>query len=79
MMRTAHENLLIFGAVAVAVWFLVIYFRPRIFLSVFKRAILVKGGPDGPVPINTLYTVPQAFFQIPSTRLPGSQSCSRPA
>lgn len=43
MMHMAHENLLIFSGVVVAVWFLVIYFWPRIFLSVFKRAILVKG------------------------------------
>jgi hypothetical protein len=32
---------------------------------VFKRAILVKGGADGPIPINTLYTEPQALFADP--------------
>jgi hypothetical protein len=34
-------------------------------LSVFKRAILVKGGVDGPIPINTLYTLPQTLFADP--------------
>jgi hypothetical protein len=65
MMHMAYEHLLIFGGVCVAVWFLVIYFWPRIFLSVFKRAILVKGGADGPIPINTLYAEPQALFADP--------------
>jgi hypothetical protein len=65
MMHIAYQHLLIFGVVCVTVWFLVIYFWPRIFLSVFKRAILVKGGADGPIPINTLYAEPQAFFADP--------------
>jgi hypothetical protein len=34
-------------------------------LSVYKRAILVKGFGDGPVPVNTLYTQPQAVFADP--------------
>jgi len=29
------------------------------------RAILVKGGGDGPIPINTLYTEPQKIFADP--------------
>src|ERR1700686_4807264 len=65
MMHMAYEHLLIFGGICVGGWFLVIYFWPRIFLSVFKRAILVKGGADGPIPINTLYTEPQALFADP--------------
>ncbi len=65
MMHMAYEHLVIFGAVCVAVWFLVIYFWPRVFLSVFKRAILVKGGADGPIPVNTLYTLPQTLFADP--------------
>lgn len=64
-MHMAYEHLLIFGVVCVAVWLLVIYFWPRIFLLVFKRAILVTGGGDGPIPINTLYTEPQALFTDP--------------
>jgi hypothetical protein len=34
-------------------------------LSVFKRAILVKGFGDGPIPVNTLYTEPQTLFADP--------------
>jgi len=34
-------------------------------LSVYKRAILVKGFGDGPVPTNTLYTQAQAIFADP--------------
>jgi hypothetical protein len=60
-----YEHLLIFGAVMVAVWFLFTYFWPRLMLSVYKRAILVKGGGDGPIPVNTLYTEPQALFADP--------------
>ena len=57
-------------AVAVAiVWptatFLFIYFWPRLILGVYKRAALVKGFGDGPIPVNTLYTQPQALFADP--------------
>ena len=34
-------------------------------LTVFKRAILVKGFGDGPIPVNTLYTEAQALFADP--------------
>jgi hypothetical protein len=56
--------LLTFCSVAVAVWFLVIYFWPRIFLNLYKRAVLTKGF-EGPVPINTLATEPQGIFADP--------------
>ncbi len=59
------EHLLIFGPVMIVVWFLAIYFWPRMMLYVYKRAILVKGGGDGPIPVNTLYTEPQALFADP--------------
>ena len=49
----------------VASWFLFTYFWPRMMLSVYKRAILVKGGGDGPIPVNTLYTESQALFADP--------------
>ncbi len=62
---TNMEHLLLFGAVMVASWFLFTYFWPRMLLSVYKRAILVKGFGDGPIPINTLYTEPQALFADP--------------
>ncbi|HVU09828.1 MAG TPA: DUF1254 domain-containing protein [Phototrophicaceae bacterium] len=63
MMGYAH--LLIFGAVMVVVWFLVIYFWPRLLMSVYKRGILVQGFGGGPIPVNTLYTEPQALFADP--------------
>ena len=73
MEHARYEHLLIFGSIMVAVWFIVIYFLPRMVLSVFKRAILIKGLGEDPVPINTLYTQPQAQFadplHSPGTRL----------
>ena len=54
---------------AVIVWglgtFLFIYFWPRLILGVYKKATLVKGFGDGPIPVNTLYTQPQALFADP--------------
>ena len=46
-------------------WFLFIYFWPRMMVYVYKRAILVKGFGDGPIPVNTLQTEPQALFADP--------------
>jgi hypothetical protein len=59
------EHLLIFGPVCITTWFLFIYFWPRMMLYVYKRAILVKGFGDGPIPVNTLYTEPQELFADP--------------
>jgi hypothetical protein len=59
------EHLLIFGGVTVAAWSLFTYLWPRMMLSVYKRGILVKGMGDGPIPVNTLYTEPQALFADP--------------
>ncbi len=60
-----YQHLLIFGGICIATWFLVIYFWPRLLLYVYKRALLVQGFGGGPVPINTLYTQPQALFADP--------------
>jgi hypothetical protein len=65
MPHTEYEHLLIFGSAMVVGWFLLIYFWPLIILYVYKRAILVKGFGDGPVPVNTLYTQSQALFEDP--------------
>jgi hypothetical protein len=62
---THLEHLLIFGGFCFMTWFLVTYFWPRMLLSVFKRGILTKGFGDGPIPVNTLYTEPQALFADP--------------
>jgi len=59
------EHFLIFGPVMVAAWFLFTYFWPRMMLSVYKRAILVKGFGDGPIPVNTLSTESQSLFADP--------------
>ncbi len=70
-----YEHLPIFGGVCVATWLLAIYFWPRMLLYVYKRGLLVKGFGDGPVPINTLYTQPQALFADPiHTSLPPGSS-----
>lgn len=66
-------HLLLFGATAAATWFAAIWFWPRLLLYAFKRAILVKGFGDGPVPINTLYTQRQDLFADP-LRPPASGS-----
>jgi len=60
-----YQHLIIFGVICITTWFLGIYLLPRLLLSVYKRAILVKGFGDGPIPVNTLYTEPQAFFADP--------------
>jgi hypothetical protein len=69
-----YKHLLIFGSFMVAAWFLVIYFWPRMLLYVFKRAILVKGFGEGPIPVNTLYTQPQETFAEPLAARPASSS-----
>jgi hypothetical protein len=71
-----YQHLLIIAAIAAAIWCLVIYFWPRMLLSVYKRAILVKGFGDGPIPVNTLYTQPQELFAEPLTSQTGSSSNS---
>lgn len=65
MASMRSEYLLIFGVLCVTVWFLGVYFWPLILLYMYKRSILVKGGGDGPIPINTLYTWPLEIFADP--------------
>ncbi len=64
-MDIEYAHLLLFTSVMVATCFLVIYFWPRLMLSVYKRALLAKGFGDGPIPVNTLHTEPQALFADP--------------
>lgn len=71
---TGYQHVLLFGAVVVAACFLVVYSWPRIILSVYKRAILVKGFGEGPIPVNTLYTEPAAVFADPLRAAPTSGS-----
>src|SRR5665213_2160549 len=60
-----YQHILLFCSIMGLTWFLSIYFWPGMLLSVFKRAILVKGFGEGPIPINTLYTQPQELFADP--------------
>ncbi len=69
-----YKHLLIFGSVMVAAWCLVIYFWPRLLLYVYKRAILVKGFGEGPIPVNTLYTEPEKLFAEPLAAQTASSS-----
>jgi hypothetical protein len=46
-------------------WYLFIYNWPRVILTLYKRAILVKGFGEGPIPVNSLYTEPQTLFSDP--------------
>ena len=59
------KHLLIFGPVFVLTGFLLIYFYPRLLLSNYKKAILIRGGGDGPIPVNMLYTESQEIFADP--------------
>ncbi len=69
-----YQHLLLFGAVCVATWFLVTYFWPRMLLSVYKRALLVRGFGEGPIPVNTLYTQAPKLFAEPLTSQTASSS-----
>jgi hypothetical protein len=64
-MLMENQHLLIFGSFMAVGWFLFIWFWPRLMLYAYKRAMLVHGGGSGPIPLNTLYTVPQALFADP--------------
>jgi len=73
-----NQHLLIFGSVMLVVWalgtFLLIYFWPHLVNNLYKRAILNQGFGEGPIPINTLYTEPQALFTEPLTAQSASGS-----
>jgi len=66
-----NQHLLIFGSVMLVAWalgtFLLVYFWPHLVNNLYKRAILNQGFGEGPIPINTLYTEPQALFAEPLT------------
>lgn len=71
-----HKPLMTLGAATVVAWalgtFVLVYFSPYVVNNVYKKAILDEGFGEGPVPINTLYTEPEALFADPLT----SQSTS---
>lgn len=73
-----HKHLLTFGSVMIVGWalgtFLLAYFWPHFVNNFYKKAILKQGLGHGPIPINTLYTEPQALFAEPLTAQPASGS-----
>lgn len=64
-----HKHLITFATAAVIAWvigtFAFIYFHPHIFYNVLRKVIVVHGLGDGPIPVNTLYAVPN--LASPST------------
>ena len=64
------EAIIPLAAAAVVVWllgvFVFIYLWPQITVSGFKRAIVRRGFGGGPIPINTLYAVPDRSSQSAS-------------
>lgn len=60
----ATQHLLLFSAVMVATWLVFTYLWPRLMLLPYQR-LLDQGGGEGPIPVNTLYTEPQAIFADP--------------
>jgi hypothetical protein len=75
---TKHKHLITFGSVMLVAWaigtVLLAYFWPHFVNNAYKKAILDKGFGEGPVPINTLYTEPQALFAQPLAAQPASGS-----
>ncbi len=73
-----HKHLLIFSSAMIVAWvigtFLLAYLWPHFVNNFYQKAILKQGFGEGPVPINTLYTEPQAIFAQPLTAQPASGS-----
>ncbi|HEX5118291.1 MAG TPA: DUF1254 domain-containing protein [Pseudonocardiaceae bacterium] len=65
------DAIILLGVTAVTVWvlgaFVFIYFWPRITVGGFKRIFVKRGLGGGPVPVNTLYAVPQSPSQSASS------------
>ena len=65
------ETIIPLALAAVIVWplgtLVFVYLWPRITVGGFKRAILNRGFGAGPIPINTLYAVPDRSSQSAST------------
>ncbi len=64
-----HKHLITFGSVMVVAWaigtLLLVYYWPHRVNNTYEKAIIDQGFGEGPVPINTLYTEPQALFAEP--------------
>jgi hypothetical protein len=77
MARMKHRHLTTFGLFMLVAWalgtFLLVYFWPRFINDIYRNAIVNQGFGDGPIPVNALYTEPQALFADP-LHLPASAS-----
>lgn len=74
-----YKHPIIFAAACIVAWaiatLVLAYFWPLLVNNNYRKAIVDKGFGDGPVPVNTLYTEPQALFSDPlSTSLPAGSS-----
>jgi hypothetical protein len=65
------DAIVLLASVAVAVWvvgaFVFIYFWPRITVGGFKRIFTKRGLGGGPIPVNTIYAVPNSASQSASS------------
>ncbi|MGO4860102.1 DUF1254 domain-containing protein [Arthrobacter sp. 2MCAF14] len=65
------DAIVLLAVTAVIVWvlgaFVFIYFWPRITVGGFKRIVVKHGLGGGPVPVNTLYAVPESPSQSASS------------
>ncbi|MCY0905278.1 DUF1254 domain-containing protein [Arthrobacter sp. H14-L1] len=60
-------SIIVLAATTAAIWvigtFVFIYFWPRITLGGFKRIFIRHGLGEGPIPVNTIYAVPESPSQ----------------
>jgi hypothetical protein len=65
------DAIVLLASVAVTVWvvgtFIFIYFWPRITVGGFKRIFTKRGLGGGPIPVNTIYAVPESASQSASS------------
>lgn len=68
--RGGIDAILVLAVTAVILWvlgaFVFIYFWPRITVGGFKRVFVNRGLGGGPIPVNTLYAVPESPSQSAS-------------
>jgi hypothetical protein len=72
MPNMKHKHLVTFGSVMLVAWgigtFLFIYFNPHFMYGLFQRGIVQNGLGGGPIPVNTLYAVPNLASPSMATR-----------
>jgi hypothetical protein len=65
------NSIILLAATAVAIWvvgtFVFLYFWPRITVGGFKRVFVTRGLGGGPIPVNTIYAVPDSPSQSASS------------